>query len=175
METQLWAIAIKGSSSPAELKNAVGQLANVHSFKVPASGLRVGTLDSLMSLSDDLAKMDILAEATVSKMYKQLLDLKPDEEPTIIGGARATRGRCAASLPHGVSRALSRSRFVRAWRRLLCALMRRQPASACAAFLLAARALSRASPRYSTPSRVRQCPSPCTRRCNGSGTRPSSS
>jgi len=85
METQLWAIAIKGSSSPAELKNAVGQLANVHSFKVPASGLRVGTLDSLMSLSDDLAKMDILAEATVSKMYKQLLDLKPDEEPTIIG------------------------------------------------------------------------------------------
>jgi len=38
-----------------------------------------------MSLSDDLAKMDLVAETTVTKMHKQLTELKPNEEPTIIG------------------------------------------------------------------------------------------
>ena len=88
MESTLWAIAIRGDQSSAALKQACGDMAVVDSFKVPASGLRVGTLDSLMSLSDDLAKMDVLAESTVTKMYKQLTELKPDDgEPTIIGGA----------------------------------------------------------------------------------------
>lgn len=44
-----------------------------------------------MSLSDDLAKMEVLSEASVTKLYKQLTDLKPDEDPTIIGGAPAFR------------------------------------------------------------------------------------
>ena len=38
METQLWAIAIKGSSSEEELKNAVAQLANVFPFRGSAGG-----------------------------------------------------------------------------------------------------------------------------------------
>jgi len=85
METQLWAIGVKGDSNSAALKSAVQELAQVSTFKVPTN-LRVGTLDSLMSLSDDLGKMDILAEATVGKMYKQLVDLRPnDPEPTISG------------------------------------------------------------------------------------------
>ena len=86
-ETQLWAIAIKGDQSANDLKRDVSHLANVYPYKVPASGLRVGTLDSLMSLSDDLQKMDTLAEATVTRMYKQLTELVPDQDPTIIGGA----------------------------------------------------------------------------------------
>lgn len=94
-ETQLWAIACKGDRTKAELKRAVSEgdmLATVYDFKIPKEALRVGTLDSLMSLSDDLAKMDILAEATVTKLYKQLKDLSDsDEEPTIIGGARRLR------------------------------------------------------------------------------------
>ena len=89
-ESQLWAIAIRGDQNSSTLKSAVAELATVVPFKVPASGLRVGTLDSLMSLSDDLTKMDVLAEGTVTKLYKQLVELKPDEEPTIIGGACCT-------------------------------------------------------------------------------------
>lgn len=86
MDPTLWAIAIRGDSSVAALKSEVADLADVKPFRVPATGLRVGTLDSLMSLSDDLVKMEILAEATVTKMYKQLQELKPSiEGPTIIG------------------------------------------------------------------------------------------
>lgn len=82
MESQLWAIAIRTDQTTPKPDP---QMATVDPFKVPVSGLRVGTLDSLMSLSDDLSKMDILAEATVAKIYKQLTDLKPDEEPTVNG------------------------------------------------------------------------------------------
>jgi len=86
MESQLWAIGIKEDScSLSDLRSRVKELATVSVFKVPKKSLRVGTLDSLMSLSDDLAKMDILAEATVTKLYKQLQDLKPGEEATILG------------------------------------------------------------------------------------------
>ena len=87
MESTLWAIATRGDQSASALKSELAQYASVSPFKVPAQGLRVGTLDSLMSLSDDLTKMDVLAEATVTKLYKQLQELKPDENgPTIIGG-----------------------------------------------------------------------------------------
>jgi hypothetical protein len=84
-ETQLWAIAIKGDQSQTDLKAATEEFASCYAFKVPGSELRVGTLDSLMSLSDDLAKMDIVAEATVTKVHKQLTDLMPSETPTIEG------------------------------------------------------------------------------------------
>ena len=94
METQLWAIAIKGDQSASALKTEVGSMATVSPFKVPVNQLRVGTLDSLMSLSDDLSKMDVLSEATVTKMYKQLQELKPDADgPTIIGGELLLQSR----------------------------------------------------------------------------------
>jgi len=84
METQLWAIALKTEEDSFKLKSQLAELATVNDFKVPADDLRVGTLDSLMSLSDDLAKLDVLAEATTMKIYRQLFDLK-GEEPTITG------------------------------------------------------------------------------------------
>ena len=87
-ESQIWAIAIKGDQSKHALKTETKDFAACYPFKVPATSFRVGTLDSLMSLSDDLAKMDTLAEGTVSKFYKQLQDLLPGEsEPGIEGGA----------------------------------------------------------------------------------------
>lgn len=107
METQLWAIAVKGTAQESQLKVATQELGALNTFKIPGAQLRVGTLDSLMSLSDDLAKMDVLAEATMGKMYKQLVELKPNEEPTIIGGERALPkpyrppdSSAAARLPH---------------------------------------------------------------------------
>ena len=84
MESSLWAIAIPGDDSVTALTTESAPFANLHVFRVPANGLRVGTLDSLMSLSDDLAKMDVLAEGTVTKIFKQLAELRPDEEPPTI-------------------------------------------------------------------------------------------
>ncbi|KAL1504843.1 hypothetical protein AB1Y20_008614 [Prymnesium parvum] len=83
-ETQLWAIALRTQTDDHYLKSKTEQLAAVYPFRVPARGLRVGTLDSLMALSDDLVKIDMLSESTVMKIYRQLYDLK-GEEPTING------------------------------------------------------------------------------------------
>lgn len=84
MEQQLWAIAVKADSSESELKQRTAALCNIFRFNVPKEQLRVGTLDSLMSLSDDLIKMDMLSESTVLKIYAQLFTLK-EEEPTVLG------------------------------------------------------------------------------------------
>ncbi len=51
-------------------------------FKIP-DNLRVGTLDSLLSLSDDLIKVNAAVEGTVNKIRRQLYDLQaslPDDE-----------------------------------------------------------------------------------------------
>lgn len=50
---------------------------NVTKFNIPA--LRVGTLDSLMTLSDELAKKDTFVEMTTKKIARQLVDLSADE------------------------------------------------------------------------------------------------
>lgn len=74
---QMWAIAIKDRDSEEALYEGIENSCAMRSqFELPASKLRVGTMDSLMSLGDDLNKMDALAEATASKVYKQLDELK---------------------------------------------------------------------------------------------------
>jgi len=56
-------------------------------FAVPSKEFKVGTLDTLMALSDDLIKSDVFGEATAFKIYRQLMELQKDagaiEEPTI--------------------------------------------------------------------------------------------
>ena len=98
-ETQLWGVATKNDSpTRLQIKNACEGLAEILPWSISGKGgesLRVGTLDSLMSLSDDLQKMETLADATVAKFYKQLSELNPNEEPTINGGAlQGCQGRC---------------------------------------------------------------------------------
>jgi len=78
------AISLKKGSAVSELRSKTSQLCSVHPFKVPDS-LRVGTLDTLMSLSDDLIKMDALAEGTVQKIYRQYIDLADGAEPDVGG------------------------------------------------------------------------------------------
>lgn len=51
-------------------------------FRIP-DNLRVGTLDSLLSLSDDLIKVNAAVEGTVNKIRRQLYDLQaslPEDE-----------------------------------------------------------------------------------------------
>jgi V-type H+-transporting ATPase subunit C len=74
-------IGLKKSESKQALAAKTAALAACKGFNVP-DGLRVGTLDSLMALSDDLAKMDTVSEATAFKIYTKLLELK-GEAPTI--------------------------------------------------------------------------------------------
>ena len=61
-------MGLKKSESKQALA-ANGGARDVQGFNVP-DGLRVGTLDSLMALSDDLAKMDTVSEATAFKIYE---------------------------------------------------------------------------------------------------------
>lgn len=44
-------------------------------FKVPSKEMKVGTLDTLMALSDDLVKIDTFVEGVVKKCEKTLFDL----------------------------------------------------------------------------------------------------
>jgi len=88
-ESKIFAIALKASESDQKLQSVAGGLARVVWFRVPGADLRVGTLDLLMSLSDDLSKMDTVAEGAVWKIYRQLLELQPGV-PTIQGVDVAT-------------------------------------------------------------------------------------
>eukprot|EP00741_Cyanophora_paradoxa_P007830 tig00001215_g7576.t1 len=77
-------------SAPAEdtkeatwqrLQSRATDLATNFKFNVP--DLRVGTLDALLELSDELAKTDIYVEGAVHKIERQLHDLNPEESITI--------------------------------------------------------------------------------------------
>ena len=168
METQLWAIAVKGDQSVSEIKKVCEELAEVSPFNVPASALRVGTLDNLMSLSDDLTKMETMADATVTKMYKQLMDLKDrvgikDDEATIGGGECTADGGTLGPLRHLLAR--------------LCGVggggggrLTGSRPSLAADCVARPRCLTRPCVVSGAPS---QCRSPHTPRGSGSGTRPS--
>lgn len=84
-EKDLVAIAFKADKSREFLVSKLAGLAEVNDFPVPADELRVGTLDSLMSLSDDISKMDALAEATCFKLFRQHEDLKGGIAPSVMG------------------------------------------------------------------------------------------
>ena len=58
-------IGLKKSESKQALAAKTAALATCKGFNVP-DGLRVGTLDSLMALSDDLAKMDTVSEGRLT-------------------------------------------------------------------------------------------------------------
>lgn len=90
-----WLIATPISSSygPQDDWNALSKktlsddLSLNFKFNLPSKDLKVGTLDSLMALSDDLGRIDALADAVSFKIYKQLAELAKDagsfEEPTV--------------------------------------------------------------------------------------------
>ena len=62
-----------------ELAFRVAKLANMKDFQVPMK-LRVGTLDTLMALSDDLSKLDTSAESLHKKILRTWKDLERREQ-----------------------------------------------------------------------------------------------
>lgn len=64
-------------------------LAEVYKFEIPS--LLVGTLDSLMSLSDDLVKIDASVENVVRKVERQFREMDKDQEELLINDVPAER------------------------------------------------------------------------------------
>jgi len=65
------------------LTQALRRQADVYPFSLPQHHLKIGTLDSLMALSDDLARLDTQMEACVKlvrKTYNDLFKDKTDED-----------------------------------------------------------------------------------------------
>ena len=62
----------------SELESATRGLAKSHLFRVPQ--LKVGTLDTLMALSDDLAKYDTQVGQIAKKIEKTYFDLSKAED-----------------------------------------------------------------------------------------------
>lgn len=66
-----------------DLRRQFATSAGVLQFNIPE--LRVGTLDSLMILDEELAKVDVMAEQSINKLQRQYDELNESEE----GGAEA--------------------------------------------------------------------------------------
>ncbi|CAF0927562.1 unnamed protein product [Adineta steineri] len=72
MTDEYWIISVPGKSTPEQNFNEVcqatgrDQLSQNHMFKIP--DLKVGTLDSLVALSDDLARLDGYIEGITKKL-----------------------------------------------------------------------------------------------------------
>jgi hypothetical protein len=81
-----WLIAVPNERNPSkqldQLKYETSDLAEVSSFVVPSKQMKVGTLDSLMALSDELAKVDGFIEGVVKKTEKTLGDLVDKDQNT---------------------------------------------------------------------------------------------
>ena len=98
-----WVVGVptEGNASQTENKLVRGVQGLVHSnspkrFQVP--DLKVGTMDTLMAMSDDLAKYDLQVEQIVKKLFRAFYDLqksKPDDDNKREVGARPE----AASAP----------------------------------------------------------------------------
>jgi hypothetical protein len=80
-DKHFWLISVpkrdKGEDVFTELNRKTVEMQNVseanYKFEIPE--LRVGTLDTLMTLSDELNKIDMYVEGVVKKVGRQTLDL----------------------------------------------------------------------------------------------------
>lgn len=59
---------------------------DVAQFRLPIKNMKVGTLDSLMALSDDIAKIDTFLDNTVKKTEKTVADLLTRDDKDAKGG-----------------------------------------------------------------------------------------
>jgi V-type H+-transporting ATPase subunit C len=92
-----WVVGVptEGNASQTENKLVRGVQGLVHSnsprkFQVPE--LKIGTMDTLMAMSEDLAKYDLQVEVIVKKLFRSFYELqktKPDDETKREPGVRA--------------------------------------------------------------------------------------
>lgn len=89
----LWLISAPGEKTTQEtwdkLNRTTGNLSNNYKFNIP--DLKVGTLDQLVGLSDDLAKLDTTAEQVTRKLVQYFGEVLEDErdklaDNLVVGG-----------------------------------------------------------------------------------------
>ena len=84
-----WIVAVRGDANGRDqlssLRHVVDDLAEVHRMAVPLD-LSVGTLDELVSLSDDLAKADVHMDAALRRIARQLRELSAEPKLLVNNG-----------------------------------------------------------------------------------------
>lgn len=81
MATRYWVVSLPVHNSASSLWNRVQEAISKHSFDTPLyrfniPNLRVGTLDSLLALSDDLLKSNSFVEGVSHKIRRQIEELE---------------------------------------------------------------------------------------------------
>ncbi|KAI0508072.1 hypothetical protein KFK09_014206 [Dendrobium nobile] len=81
MATRYWVVSLPAQSSASALWSRLQELISKKAFDTPlyrfnTPDLRVGTLDSLLSLSDDLSKLNTFIEGVSHKIRRQIEDLE---------------------------------------------------------------------------------------------------
>ncbi len=84
------------------LQDNTGSLS--HNSKLSIPKLRAGTLDSLMTLSDDLIKHDHVVEAAVRKIERQMADFHETEFSVQV---ERKNGKCASASVRCVDKGLT--------------------------------------------------------------------
>jgi len=78
---ELWIVSAPGEKTPQDtwdrLQSATSNLSTNNKFNIP--DLKVGTLDQLVGLSDDLAKLDSAAESTTRKLVQYFAEVLEEE------------------------------------------------------------------------------------------------
>ncbi|XP_028399810.1 V-type proton ATPase subunit C 1-B-like [Dendronephthya gigantea] len=82
--SEYWLISVPGDnkeglSSWDRLKTQIGSLSNIWKFHIP-SDLKVGTLDTLIGLSDELHKLDIFVEGITKKVASYMVEIANETE-----------------------------------------------------------------------------------------------
>uniref|UniRef100_A0AC34QGZ2 V-type proton ATPase subunit C n=1 Tax=Panagrolaimus sp. JU765 TaxID=591449 RepID=A0AC34QGZ2_9BILA len=79
---EYWIVSAPGDKTPQEtfdkLNSATASLSTNNKFNIP--DLKVGTLDQLIGLSDDLSKLDAAAEATTRKLVQYFGEVLEERE-----------------------------------------------------------------------------------------------
>ena len=83
-----WLVSLPGDPDEVwrSLQKATGNgsLSQNYRFELPMS-LRVGSLDTLMVLSDELARVNATVEGVVNKIRRQVSELAPDQTLQVNG------------------------------------------------------------------------------------------
>jgi len=87
-EKLYWLIAVPPTDNPTNfvtLKRKVNEenrYCEINNFKIPS--LKVGTLDTLMQLSEDLVKVDSFVEQVTKKIGRQALEIEKESKKNLM-------------------------------------------------------------------------------------------
>ncbi|KAK9272060.1 hypothetical protein L1049_002429 [Liquidambar formosana] len=81
MASRYWVVSLPVQNSASSLWSRLQEAISKHSFDTPLyrfdiPNLRVGTLDSLLALSDDMLKSNIFIEGVSHKIRRQIEELE---------------------------------------------------------------------------------------------------